>query len=233
MRQLQRHFVGNLYNARIGVLQPFTHRYWESRSFVRLPPEQQMHFYSLNNNTCLYATCTNRKKDEINTKYISAASDVCLLKATLTGSAHQNNNNTSHGASFLGQMKGILRFIYIKPGMMVKVLANLLSNFGVSNGSRGTLMDIIWKSGLGYNQDEEYIAIVDLPDYTGPAISPEMERRGLKTWVAIPFSTLYCGKQCCSRTGLPLTVSKADTVHSLQGTTIGAGKTITHLHVKL
>ena len=57
-------------------------------------------------------------------------------------------------------------------------------------------------------------------------ISEVMAEAGKSTWVPIAALTLRCDCNKCHRTGLPATVAKADSVHSLQGVTIGSGKPI-------
>ena len=47
---------------------------------------------------------------------------------------------------------------------------------------------------------------------------------GRSTWVAISAVERRCDCKACSRFGLPLVCGKADSVHSLQGFTIGDTK---------
>ena len=48
------------------------------------------------------------------------------------------------------------------------------------------------------------------------------------TWFPISKTKKFCDSKlkCCYRIGLPLTVAKADSIHSLQGCTIGKNKTL-------
>jgi hypothetical protein len=71
--------------------------------------------------------------------------------------------------------------------------------------------------------------IVEFPDYTGEALFNF--EGGNSKWVPIQEVTFNCdcANKCSSRTAFPLVVAKADSVHGLQGVTIGAKKAIKRL----
>lgn len=71
-----------------------------------------------------------------------------------------------------------------------------------------------------------------MPSYNGDPISTQMAADGKATYVAFSPMELCCDCNACSRFGLPLVCAKADSIHSLQGVTIGDTKPFKRLVVK-
>jgi hypothetical protein len=111
--------------------------------------------------------------------------------------------------------------------MMVKLTLNLIPELGLCNGSRGVIREIIYPEG-GYQRKESPIIMVEFADYKGPRFSNDLPR----TWVPVVAVQRRCEDSCCYRIGFPLQITKADTVHSLQGATCGEGQAIRRLLIK-
>ena len=118
-------------------------------------------------------------------------------------------------------------------GLMIKLQTNIVPELGLYNNARGWIRDIIYLDDSGalscYKPSEQSrvpILVCEFPTYIGKPISEVMAEAGKSTWVPIAALTLRCDCNKCHRTGLPATVAKADSVHSLQGVTIGSGKPI-------
>jgi hypothetical protein len=114
--------------------------------------------------------------------------------------------------------------------MMVKLLTNLLPEEGLFNNPRGTIVEVIYPGGGGYSPDDKTqtpVLVVDFPSYIGApwlAAAEPVDVAGdaaRRTWVPISAVSLRCDSGCCSRRGLPVVCAKADSIHSLQGVTIG------------
>ena len=197
--------------------------FWTDRRFVFLQPEEKA-LFELYVPGVLYATCLNKERDEINQRYISGLHDAVVVKAQCSGS-HATAVNSPKG----GLLLKIPRIGYYAVGMMVKLTTNLLPEKGLHNNARGTIVDIVYPA-RGYNANDKTIIpilIVDFPGYLGTRLSDVLP----PTWVSISAVELRCDNGCCSRKGLPVVCAKADSIHSLQGVTIGDEKAIKRLLV--
>lgn len=96
---------------------------------------------------------------------------------------------------------------------------NICPEWGLFNGSIGTVIDIIFRPHTSPNNNDlpAYI-LVDFALYRGPSIDPENP-----TYVPIVPITAYCNKQDCScnRTFIPLKLAFAKTCHTFQGQSAG------------
>ena len=63
---------------------------------------------------------------------------------------------------------------------------------------------------------------------SGPPCIPEHP-----TWIPIKPQLGFCDNMCCTRLGLPLAPAYAITIAKAQGMTIGTGKMVTHMRLKL
>jgi hypothetical protein len=218
-------FMRRLTALRDGPIQEIDVEFWRGRRFLFLPPEEKC-LFELYEPGVLYATCLNKERDEINQKYIKGLPDVVVVKALCTGS-HATAEKSSKG----GLLLKIPRMGYYAVSMMVKLTTNLLPEEGLFNNARGTIVDIIYSLG-GYSTNDKTVIptlIIDFPGYTGPPMSDDDSVP--RTWVPVSELELRCDKGCCSRRGLPVVCSKADSIHSLQGVTIGDEKAIKRLLV--
>ena len=143
----------------------------------------------------LYATCQNKDRDAINKQYISGLHDVIVVRAVCTG-----GHATASASPKAGLLAKIPRIAYYAFGMMVKLTTNLIPELGLFNNARGTVVDIGWPAGSGYdpsNQPFFPVVIVDFRDYTGPPLLTEDPGGSYRTWVPIATKELRCDSQCC------------------------------------
>ncbi|MCG3771450.1 MAG: hypothetical protein JW384_02636 [Nitrosomonadaceae bacterium] len=129
-----------------------------------------------------------------------------------------------------GPLKSIPRLSCLAIGMMVKVTTNYIPELGIFNNARGTVVDIIYEHGYDPEASDVHpVVVVNLPDYTGPPMSAEFGLNGRGKWIAFTAVTKICDCFSCSRVGLPVVCAKADSIHSLQGLTVGPEKGIKRL----
>ncbi len=95
---------------------------------------------------------------------------------------------------------------------------NFLPNWGLYNGSIGTVMDIVFRPGDNPNHgDLPLYILVDFPQYKGPIYI-----EGRPNLVPIPIVETTCNfKGCCTRKFVPLTLAFGKTIHTFQGSSAG------------
>ena len=196
--------------------------FWQSRRLMWLSPEEKP-LYNMDDEEVLYATCFNRDRDRIIMDYRSRRPDTVIVKSRCIGT-HAIATNHIKG----GPCKKIPITAYLSIGMTVKLVVNIVPKWGLYNNSRGFVRDFFFTDDHpGYDPDNQGrmpVVIVEFPSYTGPAMSDALALAGRSTWVAISAVERRCDCKACSRFGLPLVCGKADSVHSLQGFTIGDTK---------
>ncbi len=102
-----------------------------------------------------------------------------------------------------------------------------LTGYKLNNGAMGTLKAIIYDENMRPPQHPKYV-IMDMPNYNGPPCFPDQP-----SWIPIAPQTGLCDKMCCTRIGIPLAPAYALTICKAQGMTIGSGKMVTHMRLKL
>lgn len=117
------------------------------------------------------------------------------------------------------------------PRVQVKLTCNLCPEWGLFNHARGIVRDIVYPGGV-YDAKMTPTVWVQIGGYKGPSFFPDDVDAQRAQWVPISAVKKLCALDCCSRIGLPLTVAKADTVHSLQGLTIGVLQQIKRLRIR-
>ena len=114
---------------------------------------------------------------------------------------------------------------------------------GLYNRAMGLVREIIYDSscdmtlrgplGSSENKDLPTVIVVEFPEYKGKSFFPT-HGAGKSKWVPITPMKLFCDvKHCCHRSGFPLVVQKAKSIHSLEGMTCGQGEVINRLVVHL
>ena len=150
----------------------------------------------------------------MNMEYIRELQKVCRVNSVVHGKHAQNENDRD-----IGMCKSIPTSTVYAIGMKVKLTVNICPGWGLCNGSRGTVVDIIYPNEVGYvpppppsSQEEPLfpIVIVDFPDYCGSRVLHEQRR----TLVPIVAMERTCNKKCCSRRGLPLVCCFDTTKHN-------------------
>ena len=172
------------------------------------------------NTTCILAA---RRRDvkTYNFNYLKCRTNIHKFVSAASGT-------TKHKK---GMISSINPCLYVSKDSIVKLTINIAPELMLYNGSRGRVVDVIYEpSDNGYkkNGTQNAMIIVDFKEYVGPPLWAGAP----KTWVAIDRSTLNCDSHCCSQTGYPLMVGKADSIHCSQGMTIGAGKEFERVLVK-
>ena len=110
---------------------------------------------------------------------------------------------------------GLRSVVNLVRGCKIMITRNVCYNYGLANGTRGTLVGVVYPRGSKMGTFPEAI-VVSVPDYCGPVFYP-----GEPTWVPILAMTDYQGSQ--SRTQFPIVAGFAMTINKSQGLTIKEG----------
>ena len=112
---------------------------------------------------------------------------------------------------------GLKNVLYFSVGSKVMLRINLLTKYGLVNGSQGIIRDIIFDENATEN-DMPKVIIVEFSDYTG---KPLLGEKYPKCIPIVPFTaqSLYRGKMR-TRTQFPLRLCWAMTIHKSQGLTL-------------
>ena len=73
------------------------------------------------------------------------------------------------------------------------------------------------------------MVLVEFPSYSGRSCFADVEK---SKWVPISECDRRDENMCCCRRGIPLVVAAADSIHSLQGLTIGNSHLIKRLVIR-
>jgi len=116
-------------------------------------------------------------------------------------------------------------------GARVMLRQNLCTRFGLTNGSMGTVVAIVYSSDEHPSRgDLPQAVVVDFDHYTGPGLTDGTRH------VAVPVSVArgQSGSLMrCTRTQIPLILGYATTIHKAQGCTVGAGESVEYMTVDL
>jgi len=198
--------------------------FWADRRLMFLPRLERDTF-DRSHGDVMIATCFNKDRDEINKGHLADQDNVIIAKSQCTG-VHARAINHSKG----GAANKIPSTFYCSIGLMVKLVTNLVPELGLYNNARGWVRDFFFLDGdFGYDPTQQSrmpVVMVEFPSYTGPPVSQGLADAGRSTWVPITVVDLRCDCGACFRRGIPLVCAKADSVHSLQGFTIGDSKPI-------
>ncbi|XP_026383518.1 ATP-dependent DNA helicase PIF1-like [Papaver somniferum] len=102
-------------------------------------------------------------------------------------------------------------------GSRVMLRKNLSTKYGLVNGSRGVVVDIVYKNGEKPPTDMLVVVMVDFDKYTGPKLYPGSNVIPITPQTANRIST---SGVTCQRIQLPLILCWAITVHKSQGLTL-------------
>jgi hypothetical protein len=98
---------------------------------------------------------------------------------------------------------------------------NINPDWGLFNGSIGTVKDIVFASGTSPNaKDVPLYVLVDFDQYSGPRFNQSLP----KTYVPVVPAIIGCTKNCCRMLQIPLRVAFAKTIHTFQGANVGPTK---------
>ena len=118
-------------------------------------------------------------------------------------------------------IRGIPKLLEICIGARVEIRGkNLMPSWGLYNNSVGIVEDIVFKQNKLPNLGHlPLYVLVNFNTYRGPAFISQKP-----TLVPIAPITVRCDKKCCSRSQIPLGLSFARTIHTLQGISVGPTK---------
>ena len=107
--------------------------------------------------------------------------------------------------------------MYLVEGAQVMIRVNMWTEAGVVNGSTGIVRDIVVSA-----NGKRCVALVEVPNYTGPVLDPENPKLVPVRMVQHDW-TQGRGKRktSCSRQQLPLDLAWAISIHKSQGMTVG------------
>ena len=217
-------FVQKLQNLRDGTANGDL-GFWAARRLMFLPVHEKAAF---GDDCTMHATCYNKDRDTINMEYLRNRNNTIIVRSRCVGTHAIATNHPKAGAA-----KKIPVTNYMTVGMMVKLVANIIPEYGLYNNARGVVRDIFFTDGDPTydpsNQSRSPVVMVEFFCYTGPPVSKALAAAGKGKWVPIAALEQRCDCMACHRCGLPLVVAKADSIHSLQGVTIGDTKAIKRL----
>ncbi|KNC79941.1 hypothetical protein SARC_07683, partial [Sphaeroforma arctica JP610] len=143
-----------------------------------------------------------------------------------------------NGSRSLGMAAAIPLISYLAVGMIVKLTVNFVPEVCLAKQSRGVIRDIIYSN--GYDRDEIPVGVIEMIDYKGePFITsqdsddaPDHALNKKSKYEILGATELRCDCKRCCGIGIPICVAKSDSVHSLQGMTIGQTKAIKRMVMK-
>ncbi|XP_026428269.1 ATP-dependent DNA helicase pfh1-like [Papaver somniferum] len=112
------------------------------------------------------------------------------------------------------EVKGLQEILLLSKGSRVMLRKNLSTKYGLVNGSRGVVVDIVYKNGEKSPTSMLIVVMVDFDKYTGPKLYP-----GSNVIPITPQTTDWISTTgvSCQRIQLPLILCRAITVHKSQG----------------
>ena len=118
-------------------------------------------------------------------------------------------------------MRHLIRSLYICKNARESLTSNLNIKFKLFNRAVGSVVDIVYPAGKkpADNVFPDFV-LVDFPGYTGP---PFIEDHPTHIHLLPIERRLDCARNCCSRMQIPLRPAFGQTIHSVQGGTIGKG----------
>ncbi len=108
---------------------------------------------------------------------------------------------------------GLRAVVNLVRGCEVMVTQNIAYKFGLANGTRGTLVAVVYSPNAPMGTMPEAL-VLDVPEYSGPCFYP-----GQPTWVPI-LPSVSINRSAGSRTQFPVVASFALTINKAKGRTI-------------
>ena len=126
-------------------------------------------------------------------------------------------NNCAAAAAAPIRLAKFKKQMYLVEGAQVMIRVNMWTEAGVVNGSTGIVRDIVVSA-----NGERCVALVEVPNYTGPVLDPE-NRKLVPVRMVQHDWTQGRGKRktVCTRQQLPLDLAWAISIHKSQGMTVG------------
>jgi ATP-dependent exoDNAse (exonuclease V) alpha subunit len=119
------------------------------------------------------------------------------------------------------QFRGLEVELYLAIGAQVTLTSNINTDVGLTNGARGTVVDIVYSKQP--NVDLPDFIVVRWPDYTGPQFFSTTMNNGISTHncIPIPAISIRSDDTRAVRIQFPLRLAYAMTVWKSQGETLG------------
>jgi hypothetical protein len=113
---------------------------------------------------------------------------------------------------------GLLNHLYLCRGAKVMLTTNMNVEFGLFNGSMGTVQDIIYLDGKNPTSNLPDVVMVEFSKYSGP---PFIGCKPKLVPIVPVERKIDCHCFSCKRTQVPLRLGWGTTIHRCQGMTIG------------
>lgn len=173
----------------------------------------------------IHAHVKNLNVQRQNEAYIRGFKNVVNALQKLNGSHVRHDSG-----KLIGMASVIPRVLTIAPGACIRLTANLFGEngpkCGLFNGAVGYVQEIVYDPRA--NLDPGLIStllpdflVIEFPGYKGV---PFFEEECKKHHVPIFQKQVPCSRWCCSRTGFPIILYSATTIHKTQGMTIAHGE---------
>jgi ATP-dependent DNA helicase PIF1 len=118
------------------------------------------------------------------------------------------------------QFRGLQNNLYISIGAKIVITSNVWKKYGITNGSSGIIMDIVYKDTTNGLPEQPDILIIKLDRYSGPQAFSQPHRRN---WVPFDAESAFNPRSNSTRKQFPIRLSYAITVHKAQGETLSKG----------
>ena len=132
----------------------------------------------------------------------------------------RHSNHSSAKKKPASEYGGLRHVLHLSVGCKVVLTRNVAYLYGLANGTRGNLISVVYSMDATPGSFPEAL-IVDVPEYTGPAIYEERP-----TWVPILPKLTYKEGSKMWREQFPLTLGFAMTINKAQGLTLKEGVVI-------
>eukprot|EP01052_Picozoa_sp_SAG31_P044977 SAG31_NODE_8040_length_1535_cov_19.130919_1_plen_291_part_00 len=132
-------FYKQLHAVRSGQIDDAAATFWNGRQKLHLPSAQKALFDHVQTDGLLVLTCTRLERSAVNLDYVRGLRKVCRVNAVVSGKHAQKDKDRD-----VGMCKSIPTHIVYAIGMKVKLTVNICDRWGLCNGSRGTIVDIIY-----------------------------------------------------------------------------------------
>ena len=138
-------FYQQLHAARRGALDADNAAFWNARQQLHLDASERDRFRDMETDGLLVLTCTRTERSLVNAEYIRGLRQCCRVNASVSGRHAEDESSPN-----IGMCKNIPTSMVFAIGMTVKLTVNICPEWGLANGSRGTVMDIIYPNDSGY-----------------------------------------------------------------------------------
>jgi len=150
---------------------------------------------------------------------------MALDNQTIIHQIHAMHSNKSARKQSTAAFDGLRPVINLVRGCKVMICRNVAYLHGLANGTRGTMVGVVYESGATFATDKPApfpeAIIVDIPDYKGPVFYSDQP-----TWVPILPMTSRKEQTRLTRTQFPLVAGFALTINKAQGLTMKEGVVI-------